>query len=365
MQVFLNWTTGSVIIGYMLHLGASATEIGLIASVPMLAQLASPFAAYLGGVAGRLKAVTALTALLGRGLWLLAAFLPFLGVPAEWRPTFVVGLVMASSFFQASTATLWTSWMGGVVPESRRGRYFGFRAGVVGVVGMLANLGAGWFLDRVSAPLNFQIVLGVGVLSALLGVALLLLHYEPPVTRERPHFREVFRTPWQDANFRRLLVFGVYWQASVLVAAPFVFTYFLEKLKMSFSEIAVWSVIASLSALFTTSWWGRVADRYGNKVVLAVGTTIAGSAMPLCWMLAAPDRLWPIWLSAGFDALAWGAIGPAIFNLALSSAPRENRTAFIAMYSFATGAAGFLGGLLSGPLLLLFSRLEPSILGFT
>ncbi len=364
VQVFLNWTTGSVIIGYMLHLGASATEFGLIASVPMLAQLASPFAAYLGGVAGRLKGVTAVTALVGRGLWLLAAFLPGLGVPAGWQPTFMVALVFVSSFFQASTATLWTSWLGGVVPESRRGRYFGFRTGVVGVVGMLANLGAGWFLDRVDAPLNFQVVLGIGVASAVLGAFLLLLHYEPPTTYSRPHFREVFGTPWRDPNFRKLLVFGVYWQASVLIAAPFVFSYFLTELGMSFTQIAVWSIIASSSALVTTTWWGRVADRYGNKVVLTIGMTVAGSLMPLSWILATPERLWPVWFSAFFDALAWGAIGPAIFNLALASAPRENRTAFIAMYSLATGVAGFVGGVLSGPLLILFRGLEPTVFGF-
>ena len=112
VQVFLNWTTGSVIIGYMLHLGASKTDIGLIMSVPMLAQLASPFAAYLGGLAGRLKPLTVLCAFLGRVLWLLAAFLPLLGVPAAWQPAFIVGLVLVSSLFQASTATLWTSWLG-------------------------------------------------------------------------------------------------------------------------------------------------------------------------------------------------------------------------------------------------------------
>ena len=224
VQAFLNWTTGSVIIGYMLHLGAGATEIGLIASVPMLAQLASPFAAYLAGMAGRLKLVTALTALVGRGLWLLAAFLPLLGIPTPLQPAFIVLLVMVSSFFQASTATLWSSWLGGVVPESRRGRYFSFWAGVVGVVGMLANLAAGWFLDSVSAPLNFQVVLGVGVISAVLGVVSLIWHYEPPIRRRRPHFKEIFRAPWQDANFRKFLIFGVYWQASVLLSAPFVFT---------------------------------------------------------------------------------------------------------------------------------------------
>ena len=366
MQVFLNWTTGSVIVGYMLHLGASKTDIGLIMSVPMLAQLASPFAAYLGGVAGRLKPLTALFAFLGRVLWLLAAFLPLLGVPAPWQPAFIVGLVLVSSLFQASTATLWTSWMGGIVPETRRGRYFGFRGGIVGLVGMTANLGAGWFLDRVNAPLNFQVVLGVGVVAALLGVFVLLLHSEPPVTQKRPHFKEVFKTPWQDLNFRKFLVFGVYWQISVFIAAPFVFTYFLEHLKMSFTEIALWSIIASVTAFFTTTWWGRVADRYGNKVVLAIGMSVAGSAMPLSWMFASEQHLWPIWFSAFFDAVAWGAIGPAIFNLALASAPKENRTAFVAMYSCATGAAGFAGGFTSqGRFWCFFSGLEPTFWGFT
>ena len=137
-----------------------------------------------------------------------------------------------------------------------------------------------------TAPLNFQVVLGVGVVAALLGVVVLLLHSEPPVTHKRPHFKDVFRTPWQDANFRKFLVFGVYWQVSVFIAAPFVFTYFLEQLEMSFTEIAVWSIIASVTAFFSTTWWGRVADRYGNKAVLAIGMSVAGSAMPLSWMLA-------------------------------------------------------------------------------
>jgi MFS family permease len=364
-QAFLNWTTGSVIVGYMLHLGASPTEIGLIGSVPMLAQLASPVAAWGAALLGRLKLLTALTALLGRGLWLLAAFLPLLGVPEAQRPAFIVLLVMVSSFFQASTATLWASWMGEVVPEGRRGRYFGFRTGVVGVVGMVANLGAGWLLDLLQAPLNFQVVLGVGVGAALLGVVLLLFHHEPQTPSARPGFRDIFYTPWQHPNFRRFLLFGIYWQAAVMLAAPFVFTYFLQHLKMSFTQIALWSAIASCTALLTTSFWGHVADRYGNKAVLAIGTTLAGTAMPVSWMLATATHLWPVWLSAAFDALAWGAIGPAIFNLALVSAPKDNRTAFIAVYSFATGVAGFVGGTLSGPLLLLLSRLEGELLGFT
>ena len=161
-----------------------------------------------------------------------------------------------------------------------------------------------------------------------------------------------------EPNFRRLLAFAVYWQFAVLLAAPFVFPYFLGELRLSFTQIALWSGIASTSALLTTLW-GRVADKRGNKVVLAIGTFLAGLALPLTWILAGvTGNLGFIWASAVFNALAWGAIGPAMFNLALVSAPQTNRAAFIAMFSLVTGLAGFAGGLLSGPLLTLFEQLE-------
>lgn len=256
--------------------------------------------------------------------------------------------------------------MGDVVPEKQRGRYFGFRAGVVGVVGMLANLAAGWFLDRVAAPTSFQVVFVVAVLSAGVGVALYFRQYDPPTPRRRTALRDVLVTPLRDANFRRFLLFAVYWQFVVLLAAPFVIPYFLEELKLTFTQVAIWSAIAAVTALLTSSLWGRVADRVGNKAVLALGTFLAGTILPASWILAGfTGHVYWIWLAGLFDALSWGAATPALFNLALVSAPREGRVAFIAMYALVAGLAGFLGGVLSGPLLTLLQRAQLELFGLT
>ncbi len=365
-QVFLNWTSGSVLVGYMLHLGASPSDIALVASVPLLAQAASPLAALAADLLGRRRLLTALVAVLGRAVWLLAAVLPDLGIPKAQQPAALVLLVLISSAFQASNGTLWSAWMGDVVPDDRRGRYFGFRAGVVGMVGMVANLGAGWFLDRVAAPVSFQLVILVAVLSAGVGVALYFRQYDPPSPRRHAALRDVLVTPLRDANFRRFLVFSVYWQFVVLLAAPFVIPYFFEELHLSFTQVAVWSGIAAVTALATTSLWGRVADRVGNKSVLALGTFLAGTLLPATWILAGftGHVVW-IWIAGFCDALAWGAATPALFNLALASAPREGRVAYIAMLSMVTGLAGFLGGVLSGPLLGLLERAPLHLFGLT
>jgi MFS family permease len=358
-QIFLNWTTGSVLIGYMLLFNATPTELGLVASVPLLAQFMSPLAAYLAERTGSRKLLTIVLAFIGRSVWVIAALIPQLGVPESLRASFIVGLVMISSIFQAAAGTLWAAWMGDVVPEKSRGRYFGKRTGIVGIIGMLANLGAGYFLDVVDAPLSFQVVLAVSVVSALVGIAMYLGHYHPPKPSGRLSLKATFQEPFREVNFRHFMLFAIYWQFAVLTAAPFVFPYFIEQLRMSFTQIAIWSIIASSSALVTTTLWGRVADRYGNKAVLAIGTFVAGVGLPGNWILAGlTGNLGFIWFSAVCDAIAWGAIGPAIFNLALASAPQQGRVAFIAMYSLVSGVAGFVGGLLSGPLLTLFGNFE-------
>jgi len=365
-QVFLNWTSGSVLVGYMLHLGATPTDIALVASVPLLAQAASPLAALAADLLGRRRLLTASVAVLGRGLWVLAALLPSLGLAPAALPGAMVLLVLVSSAFQASNGTLWSAWMGDVVPEKRRGRYFGFRAGVVGMVGMLANLGAGWFLDRVAAPLGFQLVIAVAVVSAGVGVGLYFLQYDPPTPRRRAALRQVLVMPLRDENFRRFMVFAVYWQFVVLLASPFVIPYFLEELKLTFTQIAIWSGIAAVTALATNSLWGRVADRVGNKAVLTIGTFLAGTLLPATWILAGfTGHLYWIWIAGACDALAWGAATPALFNLALVSAPQQGRVAFIAMYSLVSGLAGFVGGVLSCPLLTLFQGAQLHLFGLT
>jgi MFS family permease len=363
-QTFLNWTSGSVLIGYMLHVGASPAEIALVGSVPLLAQVASPAAAYLAAMLGRRKALTVALALVSRLLWVLAAALPALPVPPELRAVFIVGVVLVASIFLAGNGTLWAAWMGDVVPERQRGRYFGFRTGLTGVVGMLASLAAGQWLDRVAAPLSFQVVLLVAVVTALVGVWIYTLQYDPPTVSERLRLRQVLSVPLRVPGFRRFLAFASFWTFVVFLAAPFVFPYFLDELGLTFTQVAIWATIASTTTLFTSVLWGRLADRVGNKAVLAVGTFLAGIALPTNWILAGvTGNVGFIWASALFDALAWGAIGPAIFNLALVSAPQANRVVYIAMYSFATGIAGFVGGVLAAPLLIGFRTLEGTVAG--
>lgn len=363
--VFLSWTSGAVLTGYLIHLGAGPRMLAAAASIPMLVQVLNPLQAWIASRVSNRLAYIGVTATIGRGVWLFAVLMPLMGFPPLWLPWIMLGLLAFSSLVQSGAGLVWVNMIGDVVPEEIRGQYFGRRNAICGLVVTLAGLAAGWYLDRVPAPGSFQMVILVGLLFAMVGIHLYFQHYVPPVTTVRLSLGDTLRVPLRDANFRRFLLFAVYWSAAVMLASPFVIPYFLNHLRMSFTQVAVWAAIASLCGLVMGPWWGRLADRVGHKTVLIITTFVAGSFHPLCWMLATPNFLVFIWLSGLMDALSWGGINTAMFNLSLASAPPRHRMAYIAVLGMATGLSGCLAGLLSGPLLELLLRWSWSFEGYT
>lgn len=357
-QVFLVWTSGSILTGLMLYLNATPSQLAAVASIPLLVQMMSPFSAYMVSRLGSRLQFMIWSGLVGRGIWLVPVFLPLFGLSGPALPNVMLGVVFLSALFQNSLGPAWASLMADVVPDASRGKYFGLRNGLLGVIGTASGLGAGVFLDHVPAPAGFQVVLLVAVIFALIGIRLYAFHDEPRLARPESSLFTTLKAPFYDLNFRRFLRFAVYWNASVMLAAPFVIPYFFQHLQMTYTQVAIWASIASVTTLFIGAWWGRVADRVGHKQVLKVTTFIAGSAHPACWMLATPGNLTFIWMSGVMDALSWGGINAAMFNLSVATAPRDKRIIYLAVIGAVTGGVGFLFGILSAWLLEFFSRHE-------
>lgn len=348
---FLTWTTGAVLTGYLLALGAGPRVLAAAASMPLLVQLASPLMTALSGHVRRRTSYLQWVTSLGRGLWIIAVFAPLFG-PLGWPPALVmVGLVAVSGLLQSGVGPAWISLMADVVPEEIRGRYFGFRNGIMAVIAMIASLSAGWYLDHAPAPGSFQFVFAIGLLFAAVGIVMYGWHEDPERTAPRLALGETIRVPLRDPNFRRFLWFSMYWQAAVMLASPFVIPYFLTHLKMSFTQVAIWGAIAAICTLGAAPLWGRLADQVGHKAVLMVTSILVGVALPICWIAAVPGFLLFIWIGGVMDAIAWGGVNTSLFNLSLVAAPPKQRMAYFAVLGAASGLTGCIAGLLSGPLL--------------
>lgn len=139
---------------------------------------------------GNRKDWSANLSVFGRGLFVLVLFVPLM--PEPWRIHGLLLIAALSQLVVAPVNVLWTGWMADLVPEKQRGRYFGLRNGVLGLVGTLGNLAAGSLIDVLGKPWGFLLVLGLGVTAGVSATFILRKQYEPPATSAPPASTHLF-----------------------------------------------------------------------------------------------------------------------------------------------------------------------------
>ncbi len=362
-------TSGALVTGYALMLGASDFHLGLLAALNALSNLGAVFSSYLVGALGHRKKLVLWGATLGRIIWSVLCLLPFLGLLSGWKLLIFFLVAFAGNLSVNMANNAWLSWMTDLVPINRRGTYFGMRSTILGVVTMASNFGAGKLYDLLKSrdlqPQAFAIIFGSAALAALIAGLILSRQWEPPLKGEkRLHLAELFRLPFSNPDFRRLLLFFVLWSMATAVAGPFFAAHMIKNLKMPFAIIAYYSIIAGILNFATQPLWGRIIDRIGNRPVLIFN--LAGVfTLPLFWLFTTPTFYLPIWIDAFLTGLFWPGFTLASFNLVLATAPERNRTAYLAMQSLTTGLAIFIASLAGGLLADLFKGFRWVLLGQT
>ena len=144
--IWIALTSGVFLTGYALWLGADNKTLGLITAIPTFAALIQIVSAFLGERLQARKPFTAWFSLAGRLLWLPILLLPLLLPHSLALAAFLV-LYAASSALLNIPSPAYMSWMSDLVPPNHRGRYFGRRNMIAGVVALVIGLPAAWFLD--------------------------------------------------------------------------------------------------------------------------------------------------------------------------------------------------------------------------
>ena len=142
--VFSNITGGVLLSSFLLNLGASPFEIGMVASLPMLANLLQPLGALLSNRTNSRHDYGIWTFLPARLLWLVLLIgIIFRGAHTDFSPQLVyltLILVIASNILAALGSASWMSWLAALVPPKLRGRYYSVRNIVSNLAGLLCLL---------------------------------------------------------------------------------------------------------------------------------------------------------------------------------------------------------------------------------
>ena len=336
---------------FALALGASAAQIGLLTAVPhLLSTLVQPLAGSFAAHAESRKKICKIFLLASRLALLPIIFLAFMrGFDAF---SLLLVFVSVSSAAASFSRPAWASWMGDIVPEKTRGRFFGRRNMFIGASSLAAALSAGWLLGYSDTLAGFAIIFLAAFVLQIVGVNYLLKIPEPAAVKHKTHKTSLnvseFLSSLKKSNFRHFVVFAIFFDFSVYLAAPFFTVYMISELQIGYYWFAIISAASMLAGMLSQKYWGKITDRYGDKNVIMICAVFA-SMVPLIFIFS---RSVPLLVLANiFSGFAWAGLDLAVFNFLLGSSPPLKRPLFISNYQFFDGLAVAGGSLVGGALI--------------
>jgi MFS family permease len=355
--IFSNVTTGVLLGNFLIDLGATTAEIGMLTSIPMLVNLLQPLGAVLGDRMHSRYQYGMWIFLPSRLIWLLLLAGIIWGSSDRSLLIYItLGAVLISNILASLGSAAWMSWLAMLVPERLRGRYYSIRNVVSSLVSLISLPVAALIVSHWSggAIAGYGLVLSIGIIFGLLSLGCQKLMIDINPQFEDGHHQKIpaslftdLIAPLKQPNLVIFLIYYALWGFAVNLSTPFFNLYMLENLKVDVTWVTLFNSLYSGASMLMILVWGQVSDRLGNRFLLIfVGMAIA--ITPLFWLLT--DRAFiqahlELWLAAFYVILGgiWAAIDLSTNNIQISIAPIQDRATFFAIAAAVIGVSGALG----------------------
>ena len=339
---------------FAIFLGAADVILGLLSTLPQLAgaisQLVTPV--LVKKIGSRKRVVLSGVAAQG-GMLLFFMLSPF------FHPYHLFFLLAVACLYWISwmiTVPAWESWMGDIVPEKRRGAYFGRRNQIIQLVMFGALVGGGWILNLFQTYRGFLILIVLGLIGRLLSLIFIGKQTEPRGTDGTgpvPSFVGFLKTIHRN-NFGRFVLFVALFAVAMNVASPYFVQYMLDELRFSYLQfMAVFAAMIGVKFV-TIPFWGRFSDRYGTRKLI-IPSCLLLSLAPLLWLCS--SNFYYILFIQIVAGVGIGGFELLSFNFLLDSTRPEDRTRNAAYYQVLMGV-GIVAGSVVGGLIMKFSLFD-------
>jgi MFS family permease len=348
---------------YVARLGGSGFQIGLLGALPAVVSLflsipagnwlqARPIgkAVFWSAVLSRLGYFfwIPLPWLFGNQgqIWALAVIVLFTGIP-------LCGLSVGfNALFAAAVPTEW------------RASVVGVRNVILSLTFIISSLGTGYMLNHLPFPLGYQIVFGIGFLSAAMSTLHLFFIHPQSVAisaaadvtaqtsnisekNNRSDWRLTLRLDIWRSPYRKVLLvlFGLH--LTQYLPSPLFVLFAVNKMNLTDANIGLGTALFYLSVLIGSTQLSRLEYKVGHHKLTGwgmVGMFVYPAAMALS------HNAVHYYLLSLVGGLAYALVAGAYANYLLERIPENDRPSHLAWYNIILNAA-VLCGSLAGPFL--------------
>ncbi|ABP67702.1 major facilitator superfamily MFS_1 [Caldicellulosiruptor saccharolyticus DSM 8903] len=333
--VFFNVTTGSPVAGFAKAIGFGDLMYGIMLALPVLGGVAQVFASFVLEKSKKRKSIFLISGFLHRLPWVFIAILPlFLGKGSYTLLFLLIAFMTISSISNSFTNVSFWSWMGDLIPEHIRGRFFSRRATISTIVGMLSGLAIGKFLDLHNNLPGFSIIFVFAAIMGMLDISCFFFVKDLPMKNEETQLdlKKMFFSTLNNHYFRRFMMFFVIWNFGLNIAGPYFNMYMIKDLKMSYFEIILLTqIVSNVVTIITLPYIGRIVDKIGNRPMLLIATGFI-SLLPIIWCFTSVNNYKVlVTIISIFAGLLWPIIDMGNNNLILKLSDQSQTSMYVAV----------------------------------
>lgn len=332
---------------YCLAMNGTAGFVAVLATFPtFVGSLSQLFSSEVIELFKGRKKVINIFVLLHALMWV-----PIILIPYIFNKNLVMLIIFVTLYMSLNLFCLpaWSSLLSEYIPPQKRGRYFGWRNKMLGMIIVVSGFIAGsmlYFLrnDRI---MGFTVIFTIAFISRLVSWYFLTKMYEPPY-RHIPEARFTFidfikRT--KESNFAKFVFITGGMSLCVNVASPFFAVYMLRDLQFNYIVYTLITISSVLTSLVLMERWGRHGDIVGNVRIIRT-CSIFVTSIPILWLFSRNIvYLIIVQIFAGF---LWAGFNIGVSNFIYDAATPAKRSRCIAYFNVINGSCIFIGAVFGG-----------------
>ena len=255
----------------------------------------------------------------------------------------------------------WFSWMGDLVEEEHRGRFFSKRGLILSFVAVVIAISSSFFLeslrDKNLIMIGFTTLFFLAFISKFTSWKILKKQYEPKLKLKKGHYFSFwdFLTESKKTNFGKFAQYRFFLTFATSISSPLLAVYLLRNLNFGYSTYMIIILSGTIFSLLVLELWGKIADKYGNYRVLGI-TSLMIPLIPILWIFN-PSPIYLIFVPQLIGGISWAGFNLSAGNFIYDNVSPQKRGFASSYYNMMLGFGIFLGAGL-GALLIKFLTIE-------
>lgn len=347
----------SYLIGFFLWLGASPFVMSIYSALIPLSSVIQPISLLLASKFTSKKRFIFTFVTISRPIFFILALTYFL--PSNFKIWIALVIFFFIEVLTSVVGSPWQAWMTELVDPEMRGRYFGIRNFITGLVAIPSLLIAGYLLDALGKGFwAFLVLFSIGSIFGVLDCYSTKLQDEDENSRvPMINVSAIFEVLKIKGIYRDYMIAISLWILTMNLVGPYATVMMINVFKYDYAILGILTMASTVAAALFQPLWGRLGDKYGNLKMLKLNLFIQ-TLLTLGWVFAVPSMYYMIPFQIMIGIIATAGTGLTSFNFLLEIVPNFGKTEAFSVYASMTNLASFIGNLISGFLFLLFASIH-------